>query len=289
MKPPTFLSNLTTTVCYNYLLCTHTFLLYGGIKPHHYHFAYYWIGSQSSSLFYGTKKKKFLVGLNQIYHQDEAQYWLHQALEKLLKIISLNPLKGAPPYCVKSEEVIGKIVIGLPNPSPPSYVFIDCKSPLLLINKFIDYNDRVDSTPLTISSKATNEIKTTHQGEIQACWVDKYQALKMSLLLLKSVRVLSILLSTKMAVTKLALTTNFFLKLKSCFTMNQIICPAKQNSFPPAQNGQPNCLFLQCPGLVQVASLPKKPARWDLTSTFLIPCYSATYTHLVFSSVTSTL
>jgi hypothetical protein len=184
---------------------------------------------------------------------------------------------------------MGKIIIVLPNPSPPSSDFIDRKSLLLLINKFIDYNYRIYSTPITISSMSTNEIKTTHQGERQAYSVDKYQAFKMPLSLLKRLRVLAIMLSSKTQVIMPALTTEVFQKLPSYLTMHRIIRPAKQSSFPPARHEQPDHLLPQCPELAQVASLPKKPARWDFASSSLSLCYSVIYTCIVFGSITSIL
>lgn len=200
MKPPTFLTNLPAIVCYK------------SIKTLYRQSFYYCIYSQSSNCFCGRKKKIFLELQYQKCPKDEAQYWLDRALEKLLKIFPINPLKWGAPYCVKTEEGMGEIGIGLPISSPPSYDFIDRKSLLLLINKFIDYNDRIYSTPIPISSKSIVEIKNNHQGERHACSVDKYQAFKMPLSLLKGVRALAIMLSSNTQVIMPAPTTNFFSK-----------------------------------------------------------------------------
>ncbi|MEO0331163.1 MAG: helix-turn-helix domain-containing protein [Bacteroidota bacterium] len=154
MKTPTYQVNLPAAVRFDRTLSAHARLLYGEIKALCDQQGYCWASNQYLARLYKVQKETISVWLRQLRKSGWIEIQLDARDGNLRKIYLAQPVEDATPSYEKSQEEEGKTTRGLTNLSPPSCDSISPQPPALLTNNIIDYNDRVDSNPLTILSLA---------------------------------------------------------------------------------------------------------------------------------------
>ena len=121
-------------------------------------------------------------------HKETVSLWLRQLRERNLIRIVITPEAGnqrriyltdassePTPSCEKPPEAGGKTSGGLSDSSPPSCELIAPNGAPLLIEKYIDYNDRIHSDPLKdlLSSEVVGkdeETKGQKEGSLSPPW-----------------------------------------------------------------------------------------------------------------------
>ena len=148
MKQPTYHTTLPPQVRFDQKLPANAKLLYAEVKALCDQQGYCWASNQYLGSLYGV-------------HRETISLWLRQLRERKLIRIQLIPEAGnqrriylnatdseLPQSYEKSQEEPGKTLTGPKDSSPPSCELIVPKSDPLLIEKYIDYNDRIHSDPL---------------------------------------------------------------------------------------------------------------------------------------------
>ena len=148
MKRPTYHTNLPPQVRFDRQLSANAKLLYGEIKALCDQQGYCWAGNDYLASLYGVQAKVVSRWINQLRQRGHIQLQLSGGNQRKIFVQSDLPKKGSPPP-VSVEHVHAKVEGDLPNSRP--------KAASLLIDNYIDYNDRIHSasTPDSSTKKET--------------------------------------------------------------------------------------------------------------------------------------
>ena len=145
MKQPTYHTILPPQVRFDQQLPFSAKVLYAEVAALCDQQGYCWASNHYFATLYGVHKETISLWLRQLRKRKliAVQLLKEQGNQRRIYL-----LKASPPCYEKPQGGGGKTIRGLENASPPSYETIAADTGPLLIDKYIDNNDRVNSTPL---------------------------------------------------------------------------------------------------------------------------------------------
>ena len=151
MKQPTYHTTLPPHVRFDQKLPANAKLLYAEVKALCDQQGYCWASNQYLGSLYGVKKETISLWLSHLRERGFIRVLTNEKRGNQRQIYLLDQHDQG---YGKSEPAAGKNGRGLPNPSlTPSELIAPNGAPLL-IEKYIDYNDRIHSDPLTNLSRS---------------------------------------------------------------------------------------------------------------------------------------
>ena len=153
MKTPTYNTMLPPPVRFDRKLSANAKLLYGEIKALCDQQGYCWASNYYLATLYGVQPKVVSRWIQQLRQRKYIRIAVTQGNQRKIFVQDDLLKKNSPPP-VSVEAIASKVTGGLPNGS--------ADQPPLLINKYIDYNDRIHSASPPDSSIRK---ETAQEGE----------------------------------------------------------------------------------------------------------------------------
>ena len=159
-KLPNYQVNIPAAIRFDRQLSAHAKLLYGEIKALCDKEGYCWASNRYLAALYGVKKETISYWLRQLKNLQLIRIQIIEELANQRRII-LAESQDTPSQkfgtsseniagvCKKTEDPKGKNGIGIHHLSAPSSDLIARKDDPLLIDNFIDYNDRIYSNNMS--------------------------------------------------------------------------------------------------------------------------------------------
>ena len=153
MKMPTYNTMLPPPIRFDRKLSANAKLLYGEIKALCDQQGYCWASNYYLATLYGVQPKVVSRWIQQLRQREYIRIAVTQGNQRKI-FVQDDLLKKDNPPPVSVEAIASKVTGGLPNGS--------ADQPPLLINKYIDYNDRIHSASPPNSSIRK---ETAQEGE----------------------------------------------------------------------------------------------------------------------------